>query len=290
MTDAPDKDKNHDQTLENYLRGESALSQQYDAASTETPAAEIDARVLAAARRAVHAGPAPMPARKKSWQWQIPLATAAVIVLGVTITLQIAEQEIHQQPVTGGTVAPGAVEAKRANEQFAPAVETDDRKNRLDAGALNRLQEKKAIPAPAGSVAAPAALPVSPEIKTGSLAQPFRDESLSKDAWPAPELLREDNAPAMKQRAESARSADESAKAKLEQRASSPVSSSRAAPPAPAGPQSSAEEEPVGYKTPESWLEHVRELRRTGKSAEADASLARFKKIYPGYVIPADLR
>jgi hypothetical protein len=38
------------------------------------------------------------------------------------------------------------------------------------------------------------------------------------------------------------------------------------------------------------WLEEVRALRRQGREEEAMRRLAEFRKAYPGYLLPEDLR
>lgn len=43
-------------------------------------------------------------------------------------------------------------------------------------------------------------------------------------------------------------------------------------------------------ETPEQWLERIARLRAEGKDQEADASLAEFKRRYPGFEIPAAMR
>ena len=43
-------------------------------------------------------------------------------------------------------------------------------------------------------------------------------------------------------------------------------------------------------RTPEKWLEDIRKLRTEGKTAEAERDLAEFKKRYPDYILPEDLR
>jgi hypothetical protein len=41
---------------------------------------------------------------------------------------------------------------------------------------------------------------------------------------------------------------------------------------------------------PETWLKRIIELRKQVKDKEADEELARFRKAYPDYVIPAELK
>jgi hypothetical protein len=43
-------------------------------------------------------------------------------------------------------------------------------------------------------------------------------------------------------------------------------------------------------RTPEKWLEDIRKLRTENKTTEAERELAEFKKRYPDYILPEDLR
>jgi hypothetical protein len=43
-------------------------------------------------------------------------------------------------------------------------------------------------------------------------------------------------------------------------------------------------------RTPQAWIEDIRKLMKEGKSEEAGGELAQFKKRYPDYVLPEDLR
>lgn len=43
-------------------------------------------------------------------------------------------------------------------------------------------------------------------------------------------------------------------------------------------------------RTPELWLEEIRRLKQEGKEKEAAEALAEFRKAYPGYALPEDLR
>ena len=52
-----------------------------------------------------------------------------------------------------------------------------------------------------------------------------------------------------------------------------------------AGPAASKPE-----RTPQAWIEDIRKLMKEGKSEEAGGELAEFKKRYPDYVLPEDLR
>ncbi len=43
-------------------------------------------------------------------------------------------------------------------------------------------------------------------------------------------------------------------------------------------------------RTPEKWLADIRKLKAEGKATEAERDLAEFKKRYPDYILPEDLR
>jgi hypothetical protein len=43
-------------------------------------------------------------------------------------------------------------------------------------------------------------------------------------------------------------------------------------------------------RSPEAWLAEIRRLRADGREAEAHEQLERFRKAYPDFVLPADLR
>lgn len=54
--------------------------------------------------------------------------------------------------------------------------------------------------------------------------------------------------------------------------------------------QGLAKRRPADLSTPERWLEHIAELRKAGRDAEARASLVEFRKRYPDYPIPDALK
>jgi hypothetical protein len=61
--------------------------------------------------------------------------------------------------------------------------------------------------------------------------------------------------------------------------------------PAPAAPAASeAQSAGKTVESPRAWLERIARLRREGHVKEADESLAEFRKRYPDYEIPKDLR
>jgi len=46
----------------------------------------------------------------------------------------------------------------------------------------------------------------------------------------------------------------------------------------------------AALRAPEPWLEEIRQLRRAGKEKEAAEALAAFRKAYPDFKLPEDLR
>jgi hypothetical protein len=80
------------------------ISQRYRDLGREEPAPEIDAAILAAARRAAETRPAPLVVPSGRRRWYFPLAAAAIIVLAVAVTVQVERQqpdpEIAVPPVT----------------------------------------------------------------------------------------------------------------------------------------------------------------------------------------------
>jgi hypothetical protein len=47
---------------------------------------------------------------------------------------------------------------------------------------------------------------------------------------------------------------------------------------------------PEAERTPEKWLEDIRQLRAQGKTPEAEREFAEFRKRYPEYRLPEDFR
>ncbi|HKW37711.1 MAG TPA: hypothetical protein VJO54_07875, partial [Burkholderiales bacterium] len=62
--------------------------------------------------------------------------------------------------------------------------------------------------------------------------------------------------------------------------------------PAPAVAQAAATGEmaKANERSPQAWIEDIRKLMSAGKSEEAGEEIAKFKKRYPDYALPEDLR
>jgi hypothetical protein len=53
--------------------------------------------------------------------------------------------------------------------------------------------------------------------------------------------------------------------------------------------RASREAAPSAVRTPEAWVEHVRNLRLQGREAEATAELVELRRAYPDFQLPPDL-
>jgi hypothetical protein len=110
------------------------LSRRYRELARDEPPRQVDEAILAAARRAVDARPAPLVAPTGRRRWYFPLAAAAIIVLAVAVTVHVARQrpdlEVAEAPVrqeqAPAAQAPAEPRAKALDDlekrQVAPAA------------------------------------------------------------------------------------------------------------------------------------------------------------------------
>lgn len=282
------------------------VSGAYQGLGKENPPQAIDAAILAASRRAVRARPQGTSARAR--RWAIPLSIAAVVVLTMSLALRVQLERPDLEsalPVADDKDAPSAaaVESKAEmrssakqnrpadvgakakptaksaaalesaasvrgageREQSAPAVEA----MRTPPARMEAPPAAKRAPAPAarGFVQAPPAPASSP-------AEPAAAARLG--AAGAPSAARPDAATGLARQAPA--EADSNAG-----RAASRMAVEDRVPPL-------AENAGKLDESPRAWLERIAKLRRDGRTKDADESLAAFRRRYPDYEIPKELR
>lgn len=228
------------------------LSRLYRESDRIEPPPALDAAILAAAREAVK----PAPPRRSWWQaWTLPMGVAATVVLTVTLTLMVQQEQerpMSEAPPTQGAPATAPQEKPDAAADLAvkPAA---PRKAKQEA--VKREAERPAVaPAPAPEAAAPAGAvaPRAPMAESAESVAPARPAAVMRQqAAPA--------ADAVESRAKSAPLRKEAVGAAL-------------------------------ARAPEQWLEDIRQLKQQGKEKEAAEALAEFRKAYPDYKLPDDLR
>jgi hypothetical protein len=240
------------------------VSAGYQALGREHPPEALDAAILAASRRAVGAG----PRRSRLRRWALPVSIAAVVVLTMSIVVRIELERPDLETATPVPVTPEVLEQKaprRADENEADAARAK-RKERPAAKAKSEALE--AAPAPA---AAPARqfVPEPPAARSPASAEPTAPSALGAASAPAGVS----EAPADRAGLANQGTGRAASRAALEDRA-----------------KASAEAAGKRDESPREWLERIARLRREGHVKEADESLAAFRKRYPAYEIPKDLR
>ena len=268
------------------------LERLYREAAHEAPPAHLDAAILAAARREVGARPRSIALALR--RWHVPVSVAAVVVVSVTLVILVREEEVAersmQAPVPAAATRserdaapqtpPTPGEATSETAQMRPAAPALQRQELRDdvkfSDALGKREDRsraESAPNPSAGVAAvatpePAAKPVQQHFRAAApgLAE-GRAAPASADTVVAGRL---ESAPA------AASAPDRPAPDAERAMAASPESTVRAArqvrPPVWRG----LEKEP-----PEKWLARIEELRRQGRSAEAEELLSEFKRRFP---------
>jgi len=265
----------NDRLLDEYLRGESPVSQRYRDLDADEVPPRRDAAVLAQARAAVES----RRGRKPAWRkWGAPLALAASAVMAVAIVLEIGVQDEVRAP--------------------SPRLEQSTSMERpQETATLQRSQVD--LPAPVAD--APPALAEPDEARKQAVqVQAVRERGSAAMRSSAPPASTEREAieaitmsgaevPADTD-AVSADAVDSPPPAATVAMAPPPVTAQRtaatlrSAPPAPP-PSSAALRAP--RLEPEVWLERIRELRREDKVLEADEQWREFVAAYPDYDVDA---
>jgi hypothetical protein len=233
--------------------GEGQLTRLYREGSTETPPAHLDAAILAAARQAVRSRP-----RQgyffSSRKWVVPLSLAAALLVSLGLVRSLRQEAAIPQPLgSSAPILPSPYEGrdKRPKQMESQTGETRPATDTLQKAAKDS-QERRETQFPRMLTQ----LPRPSETNVGSTPETVRNEREREAESPrraarlqSQEYPAATSAPAL-----------EATRAKREETTRAEVTLS-----------------------PEAWLAKITELRRTGKTAEAEASLKAFKERYPEY-------
>ena len=273
-------------------RRDDELSRIYRDAEGPRPPQRVDDNILAASQRVAGARRRPAGfgfARR----WGTPVALAATVLVTFTLALMVFERESGLDAM--------APEARRTDR---PAKVLPAEPQRTDQpGTPSPVVLRPIAPAP----------PISQALQRDPVEQGRGESTVSRgglgtgqpafvpEVPRASEVLRkrEEAKPALAAPVPDAQSAPE-----FRQQAR-PMQAPAAAPAAGALSESGATFQRSGVtaaianplavseakeRTPEKWLEDIRKLRTEGKATEVERELAEFRKRYPDYILPEDLR
>ncbi|MBK7675319.1 MAG: hypothetical protein IPJ27_11480 [Candidatus Accumulibacter sp.] len=255
------------------------VSRLYRQHSTDEPSPAVDQRILAAARAALAGRPA--STRGGWWQrWRTPLALATTLLLTVTLSV------LHERQ-------PAELPAERGLRQSLPQVRGDEPQSSKAEQAASAAAPEAARPATA---AGPKSLPAAgrAEVPPPAARKTERDAPVIADnavAGGRPAAAQRKLAPAAITQ-ENAPAAIAAPAAPVPASVGAAASEARerfdAAP--AAAPPAAARSRAEGVRTPASWLEEIRALRRAGRTDEAERQLREFRRVHPDYALPEEFR
>lgn len=258
-------------------RRDHELSRIYNEGAWPEPRKQIDDAILEASRRAARAR------HPVLHRWGPPMAVAATVIVGISLALIVTDNESMRE--TSGLL--------RSEEPAAPTAPLQ--KKRGDAAkaetAPGTPQLHELFSSPMGPNAAkPEAKPAAPAAKAAPPSAPARQPPASAAKAPQP-LTGRVAAPA----ADPQRVQRELDQLQENRDARAAAAAPRAAEAPAATPQSASVGDvrglaATGARAPEAWLDDIRKLRSEGRGADAERELAEFRRRYPDYRVPEDLR
>ncbi len=273
------------------------LSRIYRDAEAPVPPQRVDDNILAASRRV--AGAKPRSERSEfARRWGAPAALAATVVVTTTLALMVFER----QSVLDAT-APAAQRAdqpsKSKSAELKPVVrapatpipQAEARRDRAEERRSERSASSERLVT--GQRGFAADVPPTPETlrkreearPAAAAAAPSSSERAGADRpAPSPDAQRAAEVPRQAPRAPAAAGLTGDANTLRE----SALTLQRAGALSASGGRVAGSE--AKERTPEKWLEDIRKLKTQGKTAEVERELAEFKKRYPDYRLPDDLR
>jgi len=268
------------------------LERLYHEAANEAPPAHLDAAILAAARREVEARPRTLASTLR--RWHVPASVAAVVVVSVTLVILVREEERAEQPVQAPV--PAAVsrveEATALQTPPAPGEDTKEAAQMRRAAPVPQRQELRddmKFSTALGKRDDQARIEPGPHPSSGMAAEATPEPA----AKPLPERFGAAS-PGLAEGGAAPAAADTVVAGRLE---GAPAAASESDRPAPGAqrPMSATPEMTVraigksrpaiweGFEKepPEKWLARIEELRRQGRSPEAEEMFAEFKRRFP---------
>lgn len=276
--------------------GDAALSRRYREAGEQAgmaPPSALDAHILAAARAAVELPPVPAPASPWWRRLTLPVGVMASTLLAVMLALtmqrhtpETLERE-QAKPKASAAAAGGASQPDVTSQPLpAPAAERAGSAARVPAEIAERAKRSEQAPAAAEKKALPQAVipvkpvvPVAPAAATVPAAAPAPAAVTAPAAFPAASNEAASVPPGVKTESAADRALAPEAGSMRQKAAVSAAAPARL-------------DAAKGGAIPavQVWLDEIRELKRQGREEEAARRLAEFRKAYPEYLLPEDLR
>ncbi len=293
-------------------RRDEELSHIYRDAEGPRPPQRVDDNILAASQRVASTVRRPA-VFGFSRRWGTPIALAATVLVTFTLALMVFERQSGLDaiaPKAPGAVRPAKVspaEATRASPAEPKRVEALVRSPVAEPSRADSLQKSPSVAlphaAPAPAAPSPQAAPRSDKVKAPTVetalsgerratGQPARVPAIppgveilrkSEEAKPLPDAQRVFEAQQPIRPAQAPAAAPAPGANTLRESASAVQG-------AVSGLASRVAVSEAKERTPEKWLADIRKLKTDGKATEAERELAEFKKRYPDYILPEDLR
>lgn len=279
--------------------GDAALSRRYREAGEQAgmaPPPALDAHILAAARAAVEPPPVPAPASPWWRRLTLPVGVMASTLLAVMLALTmqrhtpetLGTQEREQAKPKASAAPTGGASLPDVTSQPlpAPAAERAGSAAPVPAEIAERAKRSEQAPAAAEKKALPQAVmpvkpvvPAAPAAATVPAAAPAPAAVTAPAAFPAASNEAASVPPGVKTESAADRALAPEAGSMRQKAAASAAAPARL-------------DAAKGGAIPAAqvWLDEIRELKRQGREEEAARRLAEFRKAYPEYLLPEDLR
>ena len=256
-----------------------------DAAPCEPPTA-LDRRILDAARAEVRDDrpreSKETPGRVPWWRhWMMAASSLAVAVLGVSVAWRVVVEEDRVRSEAAQAVQEiEAVSPSAPAQALAPTGEAGEKRT-----APRRAFEPPKVSLPNKALPASKARTVPAPSAPSETARSDVSPAKVLPASPPAAAVQSSPSPA----AEAMTAARPAARASADSMAAKALVRSAASAPGAGALTGAADSAADDAPTPEAWVRYIRELRASGRQAEADRSLARLRERYPDFALPEEL-